>query len=277
MASTGHLVLSLPQGNVVATSLGIEDFAKHASPGTLGGIKDRKVLFDLASRDGAPAFRFLDEGGWRDANRDATDALAALTSGKRTKTALSNSAFSCTPIDAMQRSFLVKTGGQLLEMQQRVDLARFATHAANERMKPDDVAAASGQPPVAVRPPRQFLVLAPSEFLVLSNLSPAEYAWYSTHRPGKMFRQVSFVELEHEHHQLADRELYDRAHEELEKNPAKKTKTIVQHNCMNYLLFRDWRGYAVPSTGGLYVADREHCAVWRFPEVVPRAWERAEG
>jgi len=47
--------------------------------------------------------------------KDTLNALSAMVPGKRTKTALSNNAFSCTPIDAYRHVYLGKTGGQVTE------------------------------------------------------------------------------------------------------------------------------------------------------------------
>lgn len=57
------LVLSIPEGNITATSLGIEGFARHRSPGSGKHFKGRKLLVELAVREMRPDFAFLDEGG----------------------------------------------------------------------------------------------------------------------------------------------------------------------------------------------------------------------
>lgn len=62
-----RLVLSIPQGITTATSLGIEGLAKHHSPGSGKHFKGRKLFVDLAVKDQQPDFKYLDDGGWRDA------------------------------------------------------------------------------------------------------------------------------------------------------------------------------------------------------------------
>lgn len=278
MAGEQNLILSLPQGTAVATSLGVEGFAWHASPGSGRHFQDRKIFFDLKLAGGGPGFQFLDEGGWRDNARDTREALAAVAGGKRTKTALSNNAFSCIPVDAMARAFLVKTGGRVMELTREAqDAARFSTHDCHEGMSPDEIAKTIGAPPQPGRAPRIYFVVAPVEFVVISSLTPVEYAWYATHRPGKVFRQVCFAELRPEHPPLAAVSVYDDALAELKAHPGKKTKTIVTQDCMNHVLFRFWKGYGNPRDGGLYLGDRNHCLVWRFPAEIPRKWERSEG
>src|SRR5512145_797594 len=100
MSKPLNLILSLPHGIITATSLGVAGFAWHRSPGSGSHFRGRVVLVDLAVEGCEPAFEFFDEGGWRDARGDTVAALAAASEGKRTKTALSNSAFSVTPIAA---------------------------------------------------------------------------------------------------------------------------------------------------------------------------------
>ncbi len=271
-----NLVLSIPQGFVVATSLGIEGLARHLSPGSGKYFRGRSVFFDLALEGTVPAFDFLDEGGWRDARRDTIAALEAAQAGARTKTALSNNGFSCTPISAHQRCFLVKTGGQVLELQSGGQRAAFSTHDCHERMTPEEVAQAVGAPSPKTRTPRLYMVLSPIEFMVLSNLTPVEYAWYATHRPGKIFRQVAFTELASDQTHLAAESRFDDARDFLLSEPRKKTKTIVTENCFNNVPFQAWAGYGC-GCGGLYVGDREGLHAWTFPLQIPEAWEKAEG
>jgi hypothetical protein len=268
-----NLILSIPQGAITATSLGIEGFAWHLSPGSAKYYRGRSVLVDLALEGGKPAFKYLPEGEWRNSQADSEMAIAATTGGKRTKTALSNNAFSCTPIDSFQRIYLVKTGGHALEMQKPVEIAKYTTHTCDENLTTEDVAKAVGVPSPAKRHARLYMVLAPTEFLVLSNLSPAEYVWYATHRPGKMFRQVLFTELK-PGVQLVAESVYTAAQKNLE-NPNKKTKTLVSGDCLNRVAFPDWVGHN-DKGGGIYVGDRSKAVAWRFPDV-PTSWTKADG
>lgn len=272
-----NLVLSIPQGIITATSLGIEGFARHMSPGSGKHFRGRKLFVDLAVRDGRPDYGYLEEGGWRDAARDTRNALAAAASGNRTKTALSNNAFSCTPIDAYRDIFLVKTGGEVLRMDKGIRLHEFRTSECHEEMSPSEVAAAAGSPDQIVRTPRIYLVMCPIELLLVSNLTPVEYAWYATHRPGKVFRQVIFAELSSEQHGLAARSQFANARFELESQPAKKTKTVVSDDCINEVPFHSWLGYGRTTEGGLYASDSSHMMLWPFPGEVPASWENALG
>ncbi|MCJ7441050.1 MAG: hypothetical protein MUO25_05655 [Thermoanaerobaculaceae bacterium] len=58
-----NLVLSLPQGAITATNLGIEGFAWHRRPGSGKYFLGRTIFFDLALSNGRPDFTYLDEGG----------------------------------------------------------------------------------------------------------------------------------------------------------------------------------------------------------------------
>jgi len=200
-----------------------------------------------------------------------------VADGKRTKTALSSNAFSCTPLSAHQAVYLVKTGGEVLKLDPRVELQTFASHDCAEEMSPADIGRAVGRPEPAVRRPRLYMVLSPVELLLLSNLTPEEYAWYATHRPGKMFRQVVFTELRADQTQLAALSRYVNARQELEQQPAKKTKTVVSEDSLNEVPFENWLGFSHEERHGLYLADREQIGVWRFPPEIPRVWERAAG
>lgn len=277
--SETHLILSIPHGVITATSLGIEGLAWHRSPGSGKHFKGRKLFVELAVTDGRPAFTYLDEGNWRDAAGDTAGALAAAAAGKRTKTALSNNAFSCTPIDAYRRIYLVKTGGEVMEMEAAGQQHAFTNHECGEEMTPAQVAAAAGVPEPGARRRRLYLVMCPIQLLLVSNLTPVEYAWYATHRPGKVFRQVVFTELQTEQTQLAAQSRFTDARLELEVQPDKKTKTIVSDDCMNEVTYQSWVGYDRSATadGGLWVADRNHLGLWRFPQEIPLAWERAVG
>jgi hypothetical protein len=270
-----NLVLTIPQGSVIATSLGIEAYAWHRSPGSAKYFRGRSVLVDLALKDQAPGFDFLDEGGWRDAKADTVASLAAAASGKRTKTALSNYGFGAIPLSAYQGVHLVKTSAKVLPLKAPERTATFTSHSGALDLTSDGVAQAAGLPAPGSRRPRLYLVLAPVEFLLLSNLTPEEYIWYSTHRTGKMFRQVMFTELDpgFTPRVVAD-SVYQGALRELE-DPKKKTKTLVSGDCLNDAPFAQWAGYASQS-GGLYVGDRSQAMLWRFP-AIPRNWERADG
>ena len=272
-----HLILSIPQGAITATSLGIEGLAWHHSPGSGKHFKGRKLFVELAVENGRPDFEYLDEGGWRDAEGDTISALAAAAAGKRTKTALSNNAFSCTPIEAYRRIYLVKTGGEVMEMEPGGQLHVFKQGDCREEMSPAEVAAAAGCPTPKERKRRIYLVMCPIQLLLVSNLTPIEYAWYATHRPGKVFRQVIFTELHTEQSQLAAQSRFTDARLELELQPEKKTKTIVSQDCLNEVPFHTWVGYRRRNEGGLYVADQGHIGLWRFPAEIPLVWERALG
>lgn len=272
-----RLVLSIPQGIITATSLGIHGLARHGSPGSGKHFKGRKLFADLALKDKKPDFFYLDEGRWRDAEGDTAGALAAAAAGKRTKTALSNNAFSCTPIDAYRRLFLVKTAGEVMEMEERIRLHDFPESRCHEEMSPSEVAAAAGIPDTPRRRRRTYLVMCPIQLLLMSNLTPVEYAWYATHRPGKVFRQVVFAELEKELFHMAAQSRFTGAEQELESQPTKKTKTIVSGDCINEVPFHTWSGYGDAREGGLYAADGRHIDVWRFPAEIPAAWDRVIG
>lgn len=271
-----HLVLSIPQGIITATSLGIEGLALHRSPGSGKHFRGRKLFADLSVVDGKPGFEYLDEGGWRDAAGDTAIAIAAAASGKRTKTALSNNAFSCTPIEAYRRIFLVKTGGEVMLLEPGRKLHSFATHTCHEEMSPAQVALAAGCPD-HVRMTHIYLVMCPIQLLLVSNLTPAEYAWYATHRPGKIFRQVVFTELDPGRTHLSAQSRLTSALIELDRQPDKKTKTIVSDDCINEVPFHAWTGYVKGAGGGLYLADRNHISVWPFPDEIPSAWDNPVG
>jgi hypothetical protein len=156
-----------------------------------------------------------------------------------------------------------------------VELLRFASHDCSEEMTPDDVRKAAGGEATVKREPRLYLVLCPVALLVMSNLTPAEYAWYSTHRPGKIFRQVLFTELDSDPTRVAAESVFRNAREALSQDPAKKTKTVFIGNALQSAPFRDWAGYGGDGRGGLFVADREHIDLWRFPDEIPHDWDRA--
>jgi hypothetical protein len=121
------------------------------------------------------------------------------------------------------------------------------------------------------------MVFCPVEFIVLSSLTPPEYAWYSTHRPGKIFRQVLFTELRADQTSLAAENLFEQARQEFQASPGKKTKTIVSADCINRVPFQAWVGYRREAEGGIYAGDATRVSLWRFPKEIPHAWERAEG
>jgi hypothetical protein len=272
-----NLVLSIPQGLITATSLGIGGLARHSSPGSGKHFKGRKLFVDLTLKDGQPDFEYLDEGGWRNARGDTVNALEAAAEGKRTKTALSNNAFSCTPIAAYKSIHLVKTGGEVMEMEPHGQLHVFKSRDCHEEMSPAQVSEAAGIPVQHHHGTHLYLVMCPIELILLSNLTPIEYAWYATHRPGKVFRQVIFTELHDEQFQFAAQSRFEDARVELETVPGKKTKTIVSDNCMNDVLFNTWLGYGKSTEGGIYAADQTHIDLWSFPSVIPVNWDRAIG
>ena len=275
---TVNLILTLPHGVVTATSLGIEGFARHRSPGSGKHFNGRTILVDLAIAEGRPTFRFLDEGGWRDAFGDATAAINAVTRvGNRTKTALSNYAFSCTPLSKYKAVYLVKTGGEALRMEPARTLLSFPRHECSAQMTTKQVAQAIGRPGSERREPRLYMVLCPVELLVMSNLAPEEYAWYATHRPGKIFRQVLFTELRADPTHLAAASRFEVARQELREKPVKKTKTILMEDCLNRVPFSDWAGYRAEIGGGLYTADSSAVSLWGFPATIPTSWHGAEG
>jgi hypothetical protein len=273
-----NLLLSLPQSFVTATSLGIDGFAWHRSPGSASHYRRRSILADLAlDADGQPAFQFLDEGSWRDVTADTRAALEAVRRGKRTKTAISNNAFNCTPISAYRRVYLVKTGGETLELRRDEARTAFRESACHEGMAPEEIAAAIGQPAQRARPPRAYMVLSPIEFIVLSSLTPEEYVWYATHRPGKIFRQVVFTEVTDDEALLAAESVYEEAARELSTQAHKKTKTIAVGGCFNRVPFQSWRPQEPDGPSALYVGDATGMSAWRFPAELPRTWERAGG
>ena len=272
-----NLVLTIPQGAITATSLGIDGLARHRSPGSGKHFKGRKLFVDLAIKDLSPDFEFRDEGNWRNAKTDTESALAAAASGNRTKTALSNNAFSCTPISAYKRMFLVKTGGETMEMEKGQQLHVFKGHNCHEEMSPAQVAAEAGIDNQPDFRPRLYLVMCPIQLLLVSNLTAVEYAWYATHRPGKVFRQVVFTEIQTEQTHLAAQSRYRDAWHEIDADPDKKTKTVVGDDCMNEIPFHTWTGYGRKTDGGLYVADQNHIDMWQFPSELPSTWERVRG
>jgi hypothetical protein len=272
-----NLLMSLPVGSITATSLSVEEFARHRSPGSGKYYQGRSILTSLALKGDRPDFEYLGEGGWRDTRKDTEDAIRAALGGKRTKTALSNRAFSCTPLAAYQNVYLAKTGGQILELV-RGERVSFRESVCQEEMTPGEIAEAIGQPQQSNRKPRLYMIIAPTDFLVLSSLTPAEYAWYATHRPGKIFRHILFTELDESrvgHAFLVAEEIYRSAYTELTENRKKKTKTIVMGDCLNRVPFTTWVGYDREDPGGLYVGDKQSVELWGFPEKIPRAWERA--
>jgi hypothetical protein len=58
-----NLILSLPQGAIAATNLGVEGFAWHRRPGSGTCVHGRTIFFDLALSNRHPDFTCLDEGG----------------------------------------------------------------------------------------------------------------------------------------------------------------------------------------------------------------------
>lgn len=270
-----NLVLDLPSAMITATSLGLAELAWHRSPGTSSKYHGRSIMVDLAVKDNAPDFEFLDDGGWRDANADAKYALSVVNEKKKTKTALSNNAFSVTPFSAFNSVNLCKSSGALMEMSPREDLATFTEHTKAGRLTPDEIAEAAGLPKQESRTPRLYLVIAPVELLILSNLTPEEYVYYSTHRPGKVFRQVVFTEIARHSDDLAARVMFELANKTLAENPDKKTKTISQVEGFRRMPFSGWKGYCQGVEGGLYGGDCNNAYFWSFPDKIPQDWERS--
>jgi len=271
-----NLILSLPDDMCTATSVGLDGLARHRSPGSGQVFQGRSILIDLKVEGDKPGFTFRDEGGWRDAKADTSTALAECKT-KKTKTAVSNSAFNIIPMDAFKSVNLVKTGGHVLTLEPGGEVARFGNHAWRLNMSPDDLAAAAGLPKQTERATRCYLVFSPVELVVLSSLTPGEYAWYATHRAGKLFRQVLFTEIAPNPRHLMAEQTFDIAHEELTKNPKKKTKTLYHGSAYDKIPFTAWMGYDKPAEGGVYCADRDHMMVWRFPTKMPKTWARADG
>jgi hypothetical protein len=273
-----NLLLNLPAGgSLTAASLSVEEFARHRSPGPGKYYQGRSIIVSVAMKNEQPDFRFLEEGGWRNAAQDTQAAIRDALQGKRTKTALSNSAFNAIPISAYREIFLCKTGGQILRLDPG-DSVDFKESPCHDRMTPNEIAAIIGQPLSENRKPRLYMIIAPTDFLVLTNLTPAEYAWYATHRPGKIFRNVMFAELDEtrvtEQYRLVAEEIYKNARQELLDNSTKKTKTLVMAECLNRVPFHTWIGYGREAAGGLYVGNREFIKLWRFPAKIPQSWER---
>ncbi|MBM4062724.1 MAG: hypothetical protein FJ265_16750 [Planctomycetes bacterium] len=270
------LVLNIPHGIITATSFSIPDFARHRSPGAGKYYEGRSILVDLALEGNAPGFQYLDEGGWRDARADTVEALTAVAEeGKRTKTALSNNAFSCTPVAAWRSVYVAKTSGDVLQLDPGREIARFPDIACSQHMAPDAIAEAIGQPVPDRRAPRLYMVLSPIQMLVLSNLTPIEYVWYAVRRPGKRFRAVAFTELHDKPGmRLAATAVFEDAHTELSQHADKKTKTIVFGDCFNRVQFPAWVGYDHETPGGLYVGDQRSMQLWQFPKRISHHWER---
>jgi hypothetical protein len=274
-----NLILAVPQGSIVATSLDAEGFARHRSPGAGRYFEGKAVYVQLAVKDGKPAFTFAEEGGWRDVAADTAHALGATADDrKRTKTALSNNGFSITPSDAFVGICLAKTGGQILQLQAPVELVRYASHAYQwgRGLSSDEIAKAAGVAIPSSRQPRLYMILAPIELVVLSNLTPEEYGWYATHRPGKVFRQVMFTELTGNGRGLVADAVYEEAKAELVKEPSKKTKTVYGGNVLNRVPYQSWVGYQGGHPGGVYVGNRDKIVLWKLPDTRSTAWERAE-
>lgn len=272
-----HLILAVPTGNVTATSLGINGLAQRRSPGSGKHFRGRSILIDLPTDGDKPCFEYLDEGGWRNAFSDTVAALNGVKAGSRTKTALSCYAFNCIPITAYRSCHLVKTGGATMPLGEAIPLITYTNHTCDEKMTTYQVAQAIGQPTSWIRAPRLYLVIRPTQFIMLSNLTPEEYAWYATHRPGKIFRQVMFTEIRDEQPQIAAQSRFIDARKELEENNTKKTKTIVFEDCLNRIPFKDWIGYRHEARGGLYLGDRNNLTLFPFPDEIPHSWDKLEG
>lgn len=281
MSAPVQLIMSVPAGTVTATSLGVEGFAWHRSPGSGKYFKGRTVFGELAlagPQGLEPAFQFMDEGGWRDARGDTVSALEKAAQGRRTKTALSNNAFSAVPVGAYQNLYLGKTGGEVLRLEPAGQIAQYSANVpVRDGMTPAEIAQAVGLPALEKRLPRLYLIFAPIEFLILTSLTPEEYVWYTTHRPGKIFRQVMFTELRADQHHLAASAVYNAAREELTLKSTKKTKTIATGDCFASIPYSAWLGYNPGERGGLYVGDATQALLWEFPAKITRSWDRADG
>lgn len=271
------LILTLPQGTITATSLSVSEFAHHRSPGSGKYFDGRAMHVDLKVSDGKPGFEYLPEGGWRDSAGDTAAALTAAAQGRRTKTALSNMAFSCTPLNAWDQLHLAKSCGELLPMTEARSVGKFEKHDCSEGMSADEVAAAIGQKSPLNRVARLYMTFCPIEMLAFSILTPAEYVWYATHRPGKKFRAVAFTEVREDPGlRIAALSVFERARHELqESNGKKKTKTVVFGDCFNRVPFNSWVGYDDDAVGGIYVGNENGAQLWSFPETIPRSWARA--
>lgn len=272
-----NLILALPTGNVTATSLDINRLAQRRSPGSGKHFSGRSILFDLAADGEKPLFDYLDEGGWRDPLADTVAAFAGVRKGSSTKTALSNGAYNCIPFSAYRSCHLAKTGGATMPLGEATPLLKYSNHTCDENMTTEQVALAIGQPSPGIRTPRLYMVISPIQFIMLSNLTPEEYAWYATHRPGKIFRQVTFTEIRDEQPHIAAQSRFVNARRELEEKVTKKTKTLVFEDCLNRIPFQDWIGYRHEARGGLYVGDRNSLTLYPFPPSIPHSWDKVEG
>jgi hypothetical protein len=165
----------------------------------------------------------------------------------------------------------------MLEMDPPSLLLEFVKHACHEELSADQVAGSIGRPSPAVRSVRLYMIIEPIQFLVMSNLTPEEYAWYVTHRPGKIFRQVMFTELAGEDDEIVAASRYDEAREELSVRPTKKTKVIALGEFLEDVPFHAWIGYKREAQGGLYVGDRNGISLWPFPKAIPRSWDIHNG
>jgi hypothetical protein len=274
--TTVNLFLSMPQGTCTATTLDLDGFARHRSPGSGQVFQGRAIYIDLPVENGKAAFKYYDEGGWRDAAADTEMAVAACAN-KRTKTALSNNAFSIVPIDSYRGVSLIKTGGHHLPLESAGELFHFNNHEWKAFMTPDDVAQAAGLPKPAHRRPRCYLVFGPVEFIMLSNLTPEEYVWYATHRPGKIFRNVMFTEIDLDPRMIVAEKSYESARDELANNPSKKTKIVYHGGAYDRVPFKSWVGMDGKHQGGLYTGDKNRVMIWKLPAKLPSAWVRADG
>ena len=69
--------------------------------------------------------------------------------------------------------------------------------------------------------------------------------------------------------------ILDTARAELTANLKKKTKSIVIGDAFNRVPISAWIGYDREAHGGIYVGNATSSYLWRFPEKIPRLWERA--
>ncbi|MGC4113839.1 MAG: hypothetical protein QM765_04120 [Myxococcales bacterium] len=86
-----------------------------------------------------------------------------------------------------------------------------------------------------------------------------------------------FTELRADQAHLAAEAVFDSAREELSQKGNKKTKTIVTGESLNRVPFSAWTGYLKGAQGGLYVGDSKKVQLWKLPETLNRAWDKAHG
>lgn len=158
---------------------------------------------------------------------------------------------------------LVKTSAKALSLSGPEKVATFTNHVCDSDLSTDEVSKAAGLPVPAQRLPRLYLVLAPVEFLILSNLTPEEYLWYSTHRAGNMFRQVMFTEVLPTSSRAWPK-ASTRAPCASWKTSARRPRPCCRATASTTCRSASGWGYASQS-GGLYVGDRNHAMLAALP------------